>query len=209
MYSEQQLSLLRDKVRQNMHDSRFVHTLSVEREVERMGLIYLPECVSELRAAAILHDLTKGYRADEQIALCESLGIPVDASARQAPEVLHGLSAAKIIEKDLPLFATPNILEAIRVHTTAGVGMSVFSLILFVADFIEEGRQYTSCKVLREQYWTLVASDKSLKPLYYAALQAIKFTLEYLNRENLLIAPKTLDAMQDLEKLIDCEDLSC
>ena len=209
MYTDAQLTYLREKVRQNMKPSRFAHTLSVEKEVERMANLYLPRQKSELRAAAILHDLTKGLVDEEQIKLCETLGIPLTDELRRVPQVLHGLSAAKIIENDFPEFATPSILNAIRVHTTGDLDMDVFSLILFVADFIEEGRPYPSCKALRDSYWAMVENDQSLYPLRYAALMSIKFTLDYLNRENLLVANKTLDAMQELEKLLECEDLSC
>ena len=85
-----------------MKPSRFSHTLNVETEVARMADIYLPSQKNELRAAAILHDLTKGLVDEEQIKLCVSLGIPLTDELRRVPQVLHGLSAAKIIEKDFP-----------------------------------------------------------------------------------------------------------
>jgi predicted HD superfamily hydrolase involved in NAD metabolism len=209
IYTEEQLSKLKDKVKQNMGESRFAHTLSVEKEVVKMAALYLPESVSELRAAAILHDLTKCYRREEQVALCESLGIALGEYERRTPEVLHGISAVKIIERDYPEFATPCILEAIRVHTTGDVGMSIFSLILFVADFIEEGRPYPDCKNLRHKYWDMTQADHTLYPLRYAALQELRSTVAYLKREKLLVAPKTFEAIKDLEKLLECEDLSC
>ncbi len=200
---------LRDIVRQNMEQSRFAHTLRVENEAARMGAIYLPESVADLRAAAILHDLTKGIKGEEQITLCEELGLVLTDDEKRAPQVLHGLSAASIVERDLPQFATDEILQAIRVHTTGDVEMSVFSLVLFVADFIEAGRTYDACRDLRERYWEWVEQDKTLLPLLRAAYEELLFTVQYLEKNNEFVAPKTRDAIEAMRKRIECEDSSC
>ena len=43
-------------VERRISDKRFLHTKGVEEEIVRLGEIYLPDKIPELRAAALLHD---------------------------------------------------------------------------------------------------------------------------------------------------------
>ena len=53
------LDALRERVKGTMSEKRFAHTAAVERMVVRLGELYCPELIPELRAAALLHDITK------------------------------------------------------------------------------------------------------------------------------------------------------
>ncbi len=195
MFTSDEIEKLREIVRQVQDEPRFLHTLGVETEVIRMGQIYLPHQVDELQAAALLHDLTKEYKGDAQIALCRELGLDVTEEERLSPQVLHGKTAVALIKKEYPRFATPDILTAIDCHTTGDVDMSIFSMILFVADFIEGGRIYPACQELRQSFWEEVKTDTSTTPLIRATLHELQFTVQYLKKKNLTICSKTLSAM--------------
>ena len=54
--NEEMLDTLRQRVGTGMSEKRYRHTLGVEREIARLGEIYLPDRIQELRAAALLHD---------------------------------------------------------------------------------------------------------------------------------------------------------
>ena len=56
--TEEMLSDLRATLEARISPKRFCHTLGVEREIERLGQIYLPDKLLSLRAAALLHDVT-------------------------------------------------------------------------------------------------------------------------------------------------------
>ena len=59
MIIEDQLSALREKISSGMSAKRFRHTAEVEKMVIRLGELYAPDKISERRAAALLHDITK------------------------------------------------------------------------------------------------------------------------------------------------------
>ena len=58
-YTEADITALRERVRPYLTAKRYEHTLAVEREAEFLGKLYLPEKIMALRAAALLHDITK------------------------------------------------------------------------------------------------------------------------------------------------------
>ena len=58
MINDRQLDTLRASVMASMSDFRFNHTAEVEKMAVRLGEIYAPEKLNELRAAALLHDIT-------------------------------------------------------------------------------------------------------------------------------------------------------
>ena len=73
--TENMITHLRETVKASMSEKRSFHTLAVEQMAIRLGQIYAPDKIYVLRAAALLHDITKELRGDEQIKLCAEYGI--------------------------------------------------------------------------------------------------------------------------------------
>ena len=63
--TEKMLAELRERVKPYLTDKRYLHTLAVEEEAAALGSVYLPSDISRLRAAALLHDITKKLTAEE------------------------------------------------------------------------------------------------------------------------------------------------
>ena len=76
-YSENMLDELRQTVCAGMSERRFVHTAEVEKMAVRLGELYAPDKIDILRAAALLHDVTKEKNLSEQIAILEAHGVEV------------------------------------------------------------------------------------------------------------------------------------
>ena len=57
--TEEMLEGLRERVMRKISPKRFGHTLAVEEMVARLCALYCPEYTLRLRAAALLHDVTK------------------------------------------------------------------------------------------------------------------------------------------------------
>ncbi len=53
----------------------------------------------------------------------------------------HGLVGADIVQRELAI-DDEEILQAIRVHTTGAAKMSLLDKIIYVADYIEPGRDF-------------------------------------------------------------------
>ena len=57
--TEEMLTELREKITPWLTGKRLVHTLAVEDMAVKLGKLYLPDQTEKLRAAALLHDITK------------------------------------------------------------------------------------------------------------------------------------------------------
>lgn len=152
-FSEEMLSQLRERVKNEMGEKRYFHTLEVEKMSARLGEIYAREQIPSLRAAALLHDITKERSADEHIAICEDAGLTVTATERKAPKMFHAKTAALVIPSRYPEFATPEIISAVRYHTTGRADMSIAEKIIYLADYIDMSRQFEDCVALRNYFF--------------------------------------------------------
>ena len=72
-YGEEILCNLREKVKLEMGEKRYFHTHEVEKMAIRLGEIYAPDKIDMLRAAALLHDITKERSDEEHIEICEKI----------------------------------------------------------------------------------------------------------------------------------------
>ena len=74
------LSCLREKAVEGMSEKRRIHTLAVEQMAMRIGAIYAPDKINVLRAAALLHDVTKEIKLNGQLEMCEKYNYQKDIS---------------------------------------------------------------------------------------------------------------------------------
>lgn len=89
--------------------------------------------------AAICHDITKKLERDEQLRLCDKYGIITDEYERASEKLLHAKTGA-VFAADL-FGLSPAVTEAIRWHTTGRPGMTALEQIIYLADYIEPGRE--------------------------------------------------------------------
>ena len=151
--TEPMLDALRERVKNLMSEKRYVHTCAVERMVVRLGELYCPALIPELRAAALLHDITKEETLENQLQLCEKFAIIIEPTARLAPKTLHARTAAALISVDFPEFATETVIRAVRWHTTGCNDMHIADKLVYLADYIDDSRKFIDCVRLREIFW--------------------------------------------------------
>lgn len=151
--TESMLDSLRETVMQKMSVKRFRHTAAVEQMIVRLCALYCPEQTVRLRAAAILHDVTKELSLQEQCALCKAYGLPVTEQDLLAPKTFHARTAAAMIQKVFPDFADETVISAVRWHTTGRADMTLTEKLLYLADYIDESRTFHNCVLLRRYFW--------------------------------------------------------
>lgn len=202
MYSNLELDELSESIRGKMTEKRFRHTQGVEEEIVRMGKIYLPDQISELRAAALLHDLAKELPIEKQVDICRENDDPELKTAIRSPAVLHGHAAAYLIPKNYPKYNLPEIISAIYKHTTGSEDMSVFDKLLFLADYIEPNRQWQHCRDLRERFWRTMPDEPLNRSTHLDryVLTVLDFTLRYLTDRGITPDPTTEKAAASLRK---------
>ena len=197
--SEQMLDALRERVGCIMSGKRFSHTLGVEREIEKLAVLYAPEKSMMLRAAPLLHDITKEYTNDRHLALISEYGLDVEYYKAQSPKLYHSATAALIIPDSYPEYADSELIHAVSVHTAGCVGMSISDKLLFLADYIEDTRTFEDCVTLRNFFLEGISSGKErLRHLDRTVLLAFDMTLKDLIENNNIISDKTVEARNSL-----------
>lgn len=196
--TDEMLESLRASLAQKMGEKRYRHTLGVEKEAQALARIFAPEYETLLRAAALLHDLTKEYTPEKQLQICSAFGIMVDEFGLLAPKTFHAVTAAALIPSEYPDFADPLLIRAVRSHTTGSADMNICDRILYIADYTEEGRTFDDCVRLRKYLWDglLSAADAKEKAEHFGKTLLLSFdmTIEDLIKGGKVIARQTNDA---------------
>ncbi|MBR5445487.1 MAG: bis(5'-nucleosyl)-tetraphosphatase (symmetrical) YqeK [Clostridia bacterium] len=159
--TEEMLAALRKEIVPWLAPKRYLHTLAVEEEAAALGRIYLPAEENSLRAAALLHDITKRADTETQLQYCREFGIPVSAEDLRSPKVFHAKTAAGMVQKAFPAYADAQILSGIRWHTTGHQGMTMFEAIVYLADYIEATRTFPDCIELRKYFYDGLAGAQT------------------------------------------------
>ena len=179
-------------------DKRYKHTLGVQREAYSLGKIFLPEKAKKLELAGLLHDITKDFSLDKQLLLCDEYGILIDKE-RIAPKLLHAKTGCELAKT---LFGEDvvdeEVYSGIYYHTTGRKGMTLFESIIYLADYIEEGRTFEDCIKLRDYFYDRIKDaieygDK-LEVLRKTMVYSFDLTISNLIDEGKLIDQDTIEA---------------
>ncbi len=207
MISETSLAGLRKEVGATLSEKRFLHTLGVERAAVDIGRHCLPDRLTELSAAAILHDAAKELPREEQLGFMRGSDVAFTDEDFASETLYHAFCAPAFIKERFPEFATDEIISAVFLHTSGGEAMSVFDEIIFLADFVEDGREYNACKTIREDLFSALDGetdiDKKIKILHFQVLRVIDFTVNYLQKRERPVNSRMLLARNSIiEKII-------
>lgn len=200
--NEQMLCDLRQTVANSMSPKRFYHTVCVEEAVAALCDLFCPEHTDRMRAAALLHDLTKERSGEEQVALCQQYGLPITDADRLSPKTFHARTAAAKIAHEFPAFADEMIVNAVRWHTTGHAGMTLTEKLLYLADYIDASRTFPACVTLREHFWNAdpvhMTYDARLALLRETMILSYDMTIKDLLDEGLPVAADTVLARNEL-----------
>ncbi len=200
--TEQMLDELREQIMNRMSLKRFRHTVAVEEMAARLCALFCPDCTMELRAAALLHDITKELGTEAQMELCRTYGLPVTEFDRLAPKTFHARTAAARIVVDFVPFATETVVNAVRWHTTGHMGMTLTEKLLYLADYIDDSRTFSNCVILRRYFFGAepekMNGEERLALLRDTLILSYDMTVRDLMDEGLPIAPDTVAARNEL-----------
>ncbi|MBE6533493.1 MAG: nicotinate (nicotinamide) nucleotide adenylyltransferase [Ruminococcaceae bacterium] len=206
-FSEGELTMLACKVKKQMSEYRFEHTRGVFKAADMLSGLYMPEHLSELRAAALLHDITKELSKEEHIALMKKHSLPFTDSDIEAEPLLHSKTAELMVKDQYPEFATKRICQALRYHTTGNDDMTLFDAIIYIADYIEDGRTNDFCVKLREYFWSAEPSrmniEERITHLWKTVLLSLDMTIEKISARGGTVDEKTYIARDAVAKKLE------
>lgn len=200
--TEPMLADLRARVMKEISPRRFRHTLAVEEMVARLCALFCPEHTDLLRAAALLHDLTKEKNEEEQLSLCVELGLDISPQDRASPKLYHARTAAALIPSCFAEFNDPMIVSAVRWHTTGHAGMTLTEKLLYLADYIDESRSFENCVLLRRYFFGAFPERMTLcereELLRQTLILSYDMTIKDLLSEGRPVAADTVAARNEL-----------
>jgi predicted HD superfamily hydrolase involved in NAD metabolism len=174
--------------------SRYEHTLGVSYTAAALAMRYR-EDIEKAQLAGMLHDCAKCLDNSKKIRICEKNNIEITEAERNNPFLLHAKAGACLAAKKYGV-EDEDVLNAITYHTTGRPGMSMLEKIIYIADYIEPGRnQEPDLQELRALAFQDI--DKAL-------LEILQHTLLYLSASQKEIDPmtqKTYDYYQGMETI--------
>lgn len=118
--------------------ARFEHTMGVSYTAAALAMRYGYD-IKKAQLAGLLHDCAKHYSEDKILQSCEKYNISMTDVEKQNPFLLHAKLGAFLAMHKYHV-EDEEIIGAILVHTTGKPGMTLLDKILYVADYIEPGR---------------------------------------------------------------------
>lgn len=187
IFSDNQIDSLRERVSGRLSEKRFLHTLGVEEMAVKIGELCLPDRLSELRVAALLHDISKEYSEAEYFEIAKRHNIRFSDEDLLAPALWHSITAPLAVLEDFSKYATEDVLSAVRNHTTGSPDMTLFDEIILLSDYIEDGRKYKNCIDVRDDFFARVKAaenrDEYILALHYATFSSLENNLkEFVSR---------------------------
>ncbi|MCK8627687.1 bis(5'-nucleosyl)-tetraphosphatase (symmetrical) YqeK [Fructobacillus cardui] len=183
---EEELHAVEKKVSAQLSDGRFQHCLRVSDYARKLAQ---ENGVDENQAAlaGLVHDYAKERPAEDFLVAIDRFHLDPDLK-NWSRAIWHGVVGAEMIQDELGI-DDPAILDAVRLHTTGeGVEMPTLAKIVFMADYLETGRDFPGVKEARE------ITDKSLDRGVFYQLQ---HTLSFLAENGNVIYPKTFTSYND------------
>ncbi|KRK40001.1 bis(5'-nucleosyl)-tetraphosphatase (symmetrical) YqeK [Loigolactobacillus bifermentans] len=169
-----------NKIKAQLSDHRFQHVLRVEQTAIDLAEHYGAD-VERASIAGLVHDYAKQRPDAEYRQLIQQEKFDPDL-LNYGNGIWHGVVGAYLIEKELQIHDAA-ILNAVRRHTIGAPEMTTLDQILFVADFIEPGRDFPGVEAARE------AADESLAA---GVRYEVANTLQFLLARQQKIYPKTI-----------------
>ena len=164
-----------------LSEKRYNHSLGTMKAAKELAKIH-GEHEKEAEIAGLVHDVAKELTKEQIEAYLKKYNIIPDEIEQIQMGLLHAKLGAIIVREEYGL--SEQIQKAIEYHTTGNKNMSNFAKIIYLADKIEENRNYEGV----EEFRTLAEQD-----LDKAMLGFLDYTIQRTIKKGHLIHPDTVE----------------
>lgn len=180
-----------EAVSAQMPDKRWKHTLGVMESSVKLAGRYGAD-PERAETAAILHDVAKYWPVDRMRKIIEENNLSQDL-LRHDKQLWHAEVGAYVAEQEYGI-SDPEILDAIRYHTSGREGMGLLEKIVCLADYIEPGRDFPGVDHIRK------LAKVSLEEGLVAGFDS---TIRLLLEKRRIVFPLTMLARNDLVRVLE------
>jgi len=177
------LNSLNDYILVRLTEKRYKHTLSVVETALALAEKY-GEDKEKTHIAAFFHDACKNLDIEEMNMLVEKYEI--GEVYIDKPQLAHSKLAAAILSDKFGI-DDEDIINAVSYHTTGRAGMSLFEEVIFVADAVDETRNYQEVQYYR---------DLAFEDIDRACLEIMDFNIEHVKSKGKVLDEDTLSARE-------------
>lgn len=171
---------LLDKVAAAMSKKRFDHVLGVEQAALDLAERYGCD-ITKASLAALLHDYAKEVADKDFLDIIDQKQLD-PALKKWGNNIWHGVVGAHLISAEFGL-VDQEILQAIQRHTVGSAEMTLLDKVLYVADYIEPGRDFPGVAEARR-----IAMESLDQAVAFETAQ----TIAHLAKKGIPIHPQTL-----------------
>ena len=184
---------LEKKLKKYMDEERFIHTQGVMYTACALAMCHNAD-MNQARLAGLLHDCAKCIPNSKKLKICQRENFPVSAAEEASPDLLHA-KLGVYISKEKYGVTDREVRQAVRYHTTGRPEMTLLEKIIYIADYIEPGRDKApNLPTVRR------LAFQDLDETMYVIL---KDTLEYLEHGSGTIDATTRQACRYYQELHD------
>jgi len=177
------------RIRDTLSPGRYAHSLRVAHLAgELCNRFSLDHASGYL--AGLAHDLCKEFSKEKLLALAAMDGGKIGSIEREKPALLHGRAAAMVLVNEYGM-VDRSILNAVWHHTFGDPDLEPLSLVVYVADKLEPGRDQISGE-FRERVLRL--------DLLHMTRAVLDQTIEYLESRGKKISEETRRMRETLSK---------
>ena len=123
-----------------LDSKRYEHTQGVAYTSAALAMRY-GEDIEKAELAGLLHDCAKCLDNEKKIHICKKHDITISEAEQRNPFLLHAKVGGHLAKTKYKI-DDEDIINSILYHTTGRPGMSLLEKIVYIADYIEPGREH-------------------------------------------------------------------
>lgn len=180
---QEEIEEIQELLQEKISTKLFRHVVGVRYTAEALAMCHGVSMV-QAGTAGVLHDCAKYMTGEKMLKKCQKHEIPISASEKKNPMLLHAKLGAYLAEHKYGI-RDQEVLSAIRWHTTGKEAMTTLEQIIYLADYIEPHR-----KIIPGLDQVRRTAFQDLEEAVYLTL---KNTVSYLEEQSKKTGKKTFD----------------
>lgn len=180
---------IKEDLKQILSEKRYIHSIGAMEKAIELAKTY-GEDEEKSALTALAHDIAKEMTVEEYYKYAKKNNIELSKDDKMCTSVLHGIIGADIVKKKYGF--TDEMCRAIYYHTTGITNMTLLGKIVYVADKIEDSRDYPEAEALRKRFNQYESLDEFI--LY----DIDYYTLPKMIEKKKVIHPNTINVRNEI-----------